>query len=126
MNVLSNKIGGFIVPLTHMMIGGHNNPNTNRMNDKLIQNALRQLLENDVRTNYILQDRCAHEVRNYFRVKTFVAHPPVVAASNQDSKSTAAITYSTCEIGLQFWDQINRALNGAEMRAHSLQCHLCQ
>ena len=44
MNVPSNKIGGFIVPLIAAVIGGTNNPFANRMNGKLVYNKIRQLV----------------------------------------------------------------------------------
>ena len=74
MNASSHVIGGFILPLSAAMIGGSNSV-ANRMNAKLVYDALRQLLGKDLRGNHVLPERNRQDVSNYLGTKPFWATP---------------------------------------------------
>ena len=56
MNASLHVIGGFILPLSAAMIGGSNSA-ANRMNAKLVYDALRQLMGKNLRGNHVLPER---------------------------------------------------------------------
>ena len=81
------------------------------MNGKRIYDTFQQLVGQDARGNYIFPDRCTQEVCNYFGVKSFISNTPIGATTNQTSRAAVALTYSTCAVGMQLWEQIDRAIN---------------
>ena len=73
--------------------------------------AFRQLVGQDARGNYIFPNRCTQEVCNYLGVKPFISNTPIGATTNQTSRAAVALTYSTCPVGMQLREQIDRAIN---------------
>ena len=53
------------------MIGGSNNPEAYRMNGKLLYDAIRQLVRQDIHGNEQLPERCSQDVTNYVGLKSF-------------------------------------------------------
>jgi len=113
MNVPLHVIGGFILPLSAAVIGGSNSA-ANRMNAKLVYDALHHLMGKDLRGNHVLPERNGQDVSNYLGTKPFWSTPDSDssnAQSNQGAKSAAAITFSLCETGLTLRVYFDKVMN---------------